>query len=116
MKDKVIFKASSKGKPLSIEQLTANVRKLIEDEATLNDKTQPKQSPPPFLVGKKVKHIFNEGVFTGRVINTVPGFPDFFNIVYDNDLDDQGQVTETTAIYTYKLMVDYKASKLEVIP
>lgn len=114
VKDKAIFNATSKGKPLSIEQLTVNVQKLINDAATVDK--QPKHAPPPFLVGKKVKHTFNEGMFTGRVISTVPGFQDFFNIVYDHDLDEHGNVTEATAIYTYKLMNDYKANKLEVIP
>lgn len=42
----------------------------------------------------------------------------FLNIIYDHDLDEHGKVTEATAIYTctYKLMNDYKANKLEIIP
>lgn len=52
VKDKSVFNASSKGKPLSIEQLTMNVRKLINDAT---------------IIGKK-------GMFTGRVISTVRGF------------------------------------------
>lgn len=47
-------------------------------------------------------------MFNSRVISTVPG--------YDYDLDEHGNVTEATAIYTYKVMNDYKANKLEVIP
>lgn len=76
VKDKSIFNATSKGKHLSIEQLTMNVRKLINDATTMEK--EPKHAPPPFLVGKKVKITFNEGMFTGRVISTVPGFHDFF--------------------------------------
>lgn len=40
----------------------------------------------------------------------------FLNIIYDHDLDEHGKVTDATAIYTYKLMNDYRANKLEVIP
>lgn len=37
-------------------------------------------------------------------------------LVYNNNLHDQDHVTESTTIYTYKLMIDYKASNFEVIP
>lgn len=50
VKNKAIFNATSNSKPLSFEQLTANVQKLIKDVATLG--IQPKHSFPPFLVGK----------------------------------------------------------------
>ena len=70
----------------------------------------------PLLVGKKVRHTFNEGNYIGRVISTVQGFPAFYNIVYDSDLDKNGDVTENTVIYTYKLLEDYKDKNLEIIP
>jgi hypothetical protein len=70
----------------------------------------------PILVGKKVQHTFNEGTHNGKVISTVPGFPDFYNIIYDSELDSKGNITDTTAIYTYRLLDDYRAKKLEIIP
>jgi hypothetical protein len=45
----------------------------------------------------------------------VPGFPDFYNILYDSELDSEGNITDTTAIYTYRLLDDYRAKKLEII-
>jgi hypothetical protein len=38
-------------------------------------------------LGKKVQHTFNEGTHNGKVISTVPGFPDFYNIIYDSELE-----------------------------
>jgi hypothetical protein len=46
----------------------------------------------------------------------VPGFPDFYNIIYDSELDSEGNITDNTAIYTYRLLDDYRAKKLEIIP
>jgi len=70
----------------------------------------------PILIGKRIRHTFNEGDFDGKVISTVPGFPDSYNVIYDNELDDEGNITDQTAIYTYKLLDDYRAKKLEIIP
>jgi hypothetical protein len=64
----------------------------------------------------KVQHTFNEGTHNGKVISTVPGFPDFYNIIYDSELDSEVNITDTTAIYTYRLLNDYRAKKLEIIP
>lgn len=62
----------------------------------------------PLLVGKMVTHFFiSEGErlpYTGKVISQVPGFPQWFNIVYDDD----------EAVYTYKLIDDYKEGNLEL--
>ena len=35
----------------------------------------------------------------------VPGYPDYYNIVYDRDI----------AVYVYKLLEDYKAGDLKVL-
>ena len=56
------------------------------------------------LLRKKVRHVF-EDVYTGRVISSVPGFPDWYHIQYDNDV----------AIYTYKLREDLKRGDLEIL-
>jgi hypothetical protein len=116
-----------KEKLLSIEVLTKNVKKLIVDASSkcANKESQRKSSRMPLLVGKKIRHIFQEDSYVGKVISTVPGFPEFYNIIYDceldstgNDceLDSTGNVCETTAIYTYRLLDDYRAKKLEIIP
>ncbi|CAC5398111.1 unnamed protein product [Mytilus coruscus] len=86
VKDKKIFNASVKGKALSIEALTENVKKLIEEAASkdVSENIQQRSSRMPILVGKKVPHTFNEGTFTAKVISTVPGFPDYYNLIHDN--------------------------------
>jgi hypothetical protein len=35
---------------------------------------------------------------------------------YDSELDSEGNITDNTAIYTYRLLDDYRAKKLEIIP
>lgn len=116
--DKSIFNATAKSKALSIEGLTTNVKKLIEDAANKVVSTESRKisNRMPILVGKRIKHTFNEGTYNGKVISTVPGFQDFYNIIYDHELDSEGNITDTTAIYTYRLLDDYKDKKLEIIP
>lgn len=41
--------------------------------------------------GKKVRHTFNEGTFTAKVISTVSDdFRPYYNLTYDSDLDREG--------------------------
>ena len=44
--------------------------------------------------------------YLGRVISTVPGYPQWYNVIYDTD----------PAVYVYKLLEDYAAGDLEIIP
>ena len=65
----------------------------------------------PLLVGKKVNHWFvsedgDREPYVGKVISQVPGFPQWFNITYDDD----------DAVYSYKLVEDYSEGNLEIIP
>ena len=64
----------------------------------------------PLLVGKIVNHFFiadgQRIPYTGKVVSQVPGFPQWFNITYDDD----------DAVYTYKLIEDYKDGNLEIVP
>ena len=46
----------------------------------------------------------------------MPGFPDFYNIIHDSELDSEGNIKDNTAIYTYRLLDDYRATQLEIIP
>ena len=68
--------------------------------------TENKRRGVPLLVGKKIEHTFTDDTYTGRVISVVPGYPDWYNVVYDDD----------TAVYTYKLLDDYKNNDLKIIP
>lgn len=103
---------SEKNKAYSLEKLTENLKKLIQDaaEGPLEERTNHKN---PLFVGKKIIHKFNEGEWSGRVISVVKGFPDFYNVVYDCDLNDQ---SNPVAIYTYKLKDDYKEGNLRIVP
>lgn len=99
VKDKAIFNATSKRKLLSIEQWTTNVQKLINDAATMEK--QPKHATS-ISSWKKVKHTLNDRMFTGIGGTLSPEFRIFIKIVYDHDLNEHGNVTESTAIYTYR--------------
>lgn len=103
---------SEKNKAYSLEKLTENLKKFIQDaaEGPLEERTNHKN---PLFVGKKIIHKFNEGEWPGRVISVVKGFPDFYNVVYDCDLNDQ---SNPVAIYTYKLKDDYKEGNLRIVP
>ena len=65
----------------------------------------------PLLTGKRVHHTFNEShdisdtTYSGTVISQVPGFPSWYNIVYDDD----------PVVYSYKLVDDYNAGNLSII-
>ncbi|CAC5388506.1 unnamed protein product [Mytilus coruscus] len=118
VKDKKIFNASNNGRLLTIETLTENVKQLIEEAASKDvaSSIHQRSSKMPILVNKRIRHSFNEGAFDGKVISTVPGFPDYYNIIYDCELNAESNVTDSTAIYTYRLLEDYREGKLEIIP
>ena len=64
----------------------------------------------PVLVGKSIDHQFIEDgqtvQYTGRVVSQVSGFPEWYNVVYDNEPD---------VVYTYKLMEDFHNGDLKLI-
>lgn len=110
--DKKIYHVIEKGKAHSIDKLTENVLKLIKD-AGEGVGSERKSQNVPLFVGKRVVHTFEDGKWNGRVISVVQGFPDFYNIIYDKDVED---TTTPTAIYTYKLKEDCRNGNLEIIP
>ncbi|CAC5377151.1 APMAP [Mytilus coruscus] len=110
VKDKTIFNASNNGRLLTIETLTENVKQLIEEATSKDVASSIHQRSFKMLVNKRIRHSFNEGAFDGKVISTVPGFPDYYSI------NDESNVTDSTAIYTYRLLEDYRVGKLEIIP
>lgn len=64
------------------------------------------------MVGKRVKYRFLNGNYIGRVISVVLGFVNFYNIVYDNDVVEDGIIK---CVYIYKFLDDYKKGDLEII-
>ena len=64
----------------------------------------------PVLVGKSIDHQFIEDgqivQYSGRVVSQVSGFPEWYNVVYDNEPD---------VVYTYKLMEDFYNGDLKLV-
>jgi hypothetical protein len=62
-----------------------------------------------YLVGKHIKHKFSEDgqlvTYSRRVISQVPGFPNWFNVVYTREPD---------IVYTFNLSEDLKNGDLHV--
>ena len=62
------------------------------------------------LVGKRIDHQFTEDerlvTYSGKVVSTVPGFPEWFNVVYDNEPD---------VVYSFKLLEDLKNGDLHIL-
>ena len=70
----------------TVDQLTSNLITLLGvDYEPVDDH---------FLVGKTASHRVEDGWKKGDIISQVPGFPDWFNILYEND----------STIYTHRLL------------
>ena len=110
--DKKLYHVTEKGKPHSFQKLKENVIKLIK-AAGEGEGSEKRSQNIPLFVGKRVIHTFEDGKYHGQVVSVVKGFPDFYNIIYDKDVED---TTSPTAIYTYKLKDDYRDGNLEIIP
>lgn len=111
-KEKDVFRFSEKGKKHTVNKLKENLTKLIE--AAYHGPTDEKvHKRTPLLVGKRVKHRFEDGEHFGNVISVVPGFVNFYNIVYNKDV---GVDEITQNVYTYRLLEDYQKGDLEIIP
>jgi len=71
---------------LSLEELLKNMFTLIENSLSLEDSGEKTIAS---LIGKRVQHEFNEDgknvLYLGKIISTVPGYPSWVNIKYDND-------------------------------
>lgn len=102
---------SEKNKVYLLEKFIENLKKLIQDvvEGLLEERINYKNF---LFVGKKIIYKFNEGEWFGRVISVVKGFFDFYNVVYDCDLNDQFNLV---VIYIYKLKDDYKEGNLRIV-
>jgi hypothetical protein len=107
--DPTIFNTSVINKQkVTLAQLINNVKCLIVDASHQPSQQLESHDIPP-LVGKDIRHYFEtDGVKTsyeGHVINTVPGFPTWYNCFYRDDAD----------VYTYQLAKDYRNKDLEVL-
>ena len=93
--DKDVYKFSTKHKgQLNSKTLKDNLLKLIN--AAANQQSSGTESDTPTessvnLVGKHTDHQFTEDeqlvTYSGKVVSTVLGFPEWFNVVYDNEPD-----------------------------
>ena len=87
------------------EVLKKNVLTLVERAAEV-DVGEIKHGSLPLFVGKRIQHTFSGGnVYKGYVISIVPGFPEWYNVKYEND----------PAIYAYNLREDYQNGDVQII-
>ena len=109
-KDSTIYNFSVRGshgkrRDLTVDELKGNVIKLIEAALDLAKSNPPKEDDPVPLSGKKIRHKFEGDCwFSGEVISQVPGYPAWYNVVYEGD----------NSVYTYQLREDLAAGDLIV--
>ncbi|XP_046550545.1 uncharacterized protein LOC124260311 [Haliotis rubra] len=107
--DKTVFQLSKGKKDFTLEQLVMNLITLIGSTFSTRREADVIRKGSPLLVGKKVLHAFEEDgeqvTYRGRVIDTVKGFPEWYNIIYDND----------EVVYTYKLQDDFEKGDLKLV-
>ncbi len=112
-----MFQASSKahGGAFSSAKLRENLLKLLRDaEARACDfGPETDSSRGAVLINRRIRHWFlseqGSGLredHVGHVISVVPGFPQWFNVVYESDQD---------TVYTYKLIEDFELGDLQII-
>ena len=105
--DMSVYQFSSKEKgPFTSTMLRENLLKLIQAADT-----EASSSSSSSLTGKVVKHRFQDAkgklkYFKGRIISQVPGFPEWFNLVYDK---------EPGIVYSYKLSEDLENGDLQIL-
>ena len=109
--DKDVYKFSTKQKgQLNSTALKENLLKLVNAAANRHSSGTASDSPletDVHLVGRRIDHRFTEDeqlvTYSGKVVSTVPGFPEWFNVVYDNEPD---------VVYSFKLLEDFKNGDL----
>ena len=107
-KDMAIFQFSKNKTQYTSTVLKENLLLLLAD-ATMHDQMS-EDRPACHLVGARVDHQFIEDekfvTYSGEVISQVPGFSEWYNVVYDN---------EPGTVYTYKLLDDLRNGDLRVV-
>ena len=53
----------------------------------------------------QIQHRFANKEYSGKVLGVVPGYPQWFNVKYDED----------DALYIYRLLEDYKQGDLKIV-
>jgi len=105
--DQKVFQFSEKGKEYSVETLNENLTTLVNLALQRKEKDNSSES---IFISKRIKHYFTENdmrtPYFGRVISAVPGYPEWINVIYDDDL----------AVYVYKLGEEYRNGDLEIVP
>jgi len=109
--DKEIYKFSSKQVGnFTPTMLRENLTKLIQAAACEVNTANSPEDTDFDLVGKRIDQQFNESgklvTYSGRVVSQVPGFIEWYNIVYDD---------EPETVYTYKLLDDMKNGDLSLV-
>lgn len=94
-----------KTKQCSAQQLASKLKTLVVASHTIPPPEHQDEDRRPLFVDRKNSHTFHNGVYVGRVISAVPGFPQWFNVIYEGD----------EAIYTFKLYDDYASGDLRII-
>lgn len=107
--DDSVYKFSSKEKGQYNSQLLCkNLLQLITDAESGDTSTS---TTSLVLTGKSIEHKFKETdgtikPYNGKVISQVPGFPDWYNVVYTGEPD---------TVYTFKLKDDIDSGDLKVL-
>ena len=100
-----LFRFSAKGKGQFTSQvLRTNLVELIKSAGEI-------ESSPSSWAGKMINHRFKESngkykCYKGKIISQVPGFPEWFNVVYDNEPD---------IVYSYNLTEDIENGDLRAL-
>ena len=106
--DKDIYKFSKNKAQFNSQTLRSNLAKLVE-AATEDNLALVESSEASSLVGKRITHQFVENeelvAYAGMVISQVPGFVEWFNVVYDSEPD---------TVYTFKLQEDLRSGDLKL--
>jgi len=102
--DKSLFLFNMGKKARKVEELKANLVKLIAE--SVRGKTEEKRDTrKPLLVGKHIKHKFDNKWYFGQVLSVVPSFIEWYNVKYTDD----------PAVYVFKLQEDYAAGDLKIV-
>ena len=79
--DRFVFCLSKERRKLSIDEICANLGKLLHSDSHFSD--------PEGLVGKRIKHKWNdddvEKWYFGTILDLVPGTNDWYNVKYDGE-------------------------------
>lgn len=86
--DKTVYNFSRKGAhnkyvDRSLSELIGKLKKILDESLKKPQKERERRGVPLF-VGKGIEHKFEDNTYKGRVVSVVPGYPEWYNVVYDN--------------------------------